>query len=979
MRVATGLIAVCLIGALCLPAAALGDFGIASFDTATEANANGDPYTQAGGHPYAITTHIEWNHHLDAAGFPVPDADLKDGIVDLPPGVIGNPTAVPRCTVDKLIHGNGILGENLFEGTGCPVSSQIGVIRVTFNFTSAFPATGVYPLYNMATPTGVPARFGFKVLGVPISLDASLRSDGEYAITVGSRNVPEALRVVASDVVIWGIPADPSHDFQRCNVAAFGFDPEKGCSSVEKNAGGGEFSSDAAKVPFMTMPTACTPEGTGQKWTLSTDSWVQPGLFSTASIFTHLPPYAPSAGAPGPQQGPDGCAVVPFAPQLSAIPTQHGAASASGLDVSVSLSTDGLLNPDGLAQSHIKKAVVSLPEGMTVNPSVSEGLGVCTPSQFASETVSSLEGGGCPSSAKLGTVSIETPVLEENAEGALYVAQQDDPRTSAEGAENPFDSLLALYLVAKVPERGILVKLAGKVEPDPKTGQLVTTFDDLPQLPFSRFKLKFREGQRSPLITPSRCGTYSTQADFYPWARPDEPVHTSSSFEVTSGPSGSPCPSGNVPPFHPGFSAGSLNNNAGSYSPFMMRLTRQDGEQDMTKFSALLPPGVSAKIAGVSKCPESAIALAAAKTGIEERDDPSCPANSQIGSVLAGAGVGSTLVYVPGKAYLAGPYNGAPLSALVVTPAVAGPFDVGTVIVREALTLDPKSAEVRVDGDRSDPIPHILKGIPLAIRDVRVSVDRPNFTINPTSCNPTQVGATLFGSFLDLFSADDDVPVSLASRYQAASCQSLGFKPALSLALKGGTKRGAFPALRAELRPRPGDANLRKAVVTLPHSAFLEQAHIRTICTRVQYAAKACPPGSIYGHVRAWTPLLDEPLEGPVYLRSSSHDLPDMVLALHGIVDIEAVGRIDSIDAQIRSSFEAIPDAPLSKVVLTMQGGKKGLIVNSRNLCAGKPAKARAELSGQNGKTHDFRPALKSSCRKAKTHAKRPSHQPKHR
>jgi hypothetical protein len=976
-RIATGLFAACLSVALCAPSTALAEFGIASFDTATETD-KGGAYTQAGGHPYAITTQIEWNHHDDPGnpGLPLPDGELKDGIVDLPPGVLGNPTVTPRCTMEDLVFADDPANQYpLFRRNNCPIDSQIGIIKAAFNFTEAVGAGGTYPLFNMATPTGVPARFGFKILGVPLSLDASLRSDGEYAITVGSRNTPEALRVVASDVVIWGTPADPSHDFQRCNVSGMGFDREKGCSSYPAEHGGFENPSGAPLIPFMTHPTACTPEGVGQKWTLHTDSWEDQGNYKTASVFTHLPPFAPEP--PGPRQGPTGCDLVPFNPKFSAVPTQHSGASASGLDVEVSLPTSGILNPDGIAQSHVKKAVVTLPEGMTVNPSVSEGLSVCTPAQYASETVNSLEGGGCPSSSKLGTVAIETPVLEETAEGALYIAQQDDPATGAKGAENPFDSLLALYLVAKVPERGVLVKLAGRVEPDPNTGQLITTFDDLPQLPFSKFKLKFREGQRSPLITPTRCGTYTTEADFYPWARPNTPVRTLSSFEVTSGPSGGACPSGGVPSFNPGFSAGSVSNNAGSYSPFLMRLTRNDGEQDLTKFSALLPPGVSAKIAGVSKCSSAAIALASEKSGREERESPSCPANSRIGSILAGAGVGSTLVYVPGDLYLSGPYNGAPLSVVAITPAVAGPFDIGTVIVRVALSLDPRTAEVKVDGDRSDPIPHILEGIPLAVRDIRVNVDRQNFTINPTSCDPMAVGATLFGSFQDLLSPHDDRPVSLSDRYQAANCATLGFKPRLRMKLKGGTKRGRFPAFQAIYRPRPGDANLRKAVVTLPKSAFLEQGHIRTICTRVQYAAKACPAGSIYGRVKATSPLIDTPLEGPVYLRSSNHNLPDLVFALKGIVDIEAVGRVDSVrlgrsaDFGIRASFEGVPDAPLTEVVLNMQGGRKGLIVNSRNLCKGKAPKANVELDAQSAKTYDFKPKLASTCSQRQRNAKR--------
>jgi hypothetical protein len=422
-----------------------------------------------------------------------------------------------------------------------------------------------------------------------------------------------------------------------------------------------------------------------------------------------------------------------------------------------------------------------------------------------------------------------------------------------------------------------------------------------------------------------------------------------------------------VPPFRPGFSAGSINNNGGAYSPFNMRLTRSDGEQDMTRFDAVLPRGVTGKLAGIGKCSEAAIALAKAKTGRQELAAPSCPADSQIGHSLVGAGVGSVLTYVPGKLYLGGPFAGAPLSVIAITPAVAGPFDLGTVVVHEALTVDPETAEVGVDGARSDPIPHILKGLPVKVRDLRVYVDRPSFTLNPTSCAKKEVRAILFGSFLDVFNAADDVPVSLSDRYQAASCASLKFKPSLSLRLKGGTRRGAHPALRAVVTYPQGAnyANTRKAVVTFPHSAFLEQSHIRTVCTRVQFRAKQCPAGSIYGKARAFTPLLEEPLEGPVYLRSSSNPLPDLVFALRGIVDFNAVARVDSVKASIRASFDSIPDVPLSKVVVEMQGGKKGLIVNSRSLCVHK-SRAKSEFTAQNNKTYNTRPVVKASCGKTR-------------
>jgi hypothetical protein len=390
-----------------------------------------------------------------------------------------------------------------------------------------------------------------------------------------------------------------------------------------------------------------------------------------------------------------------------------------------------------------------------------------------------------------------------------------------------------------------------------------------------------------------------------------------------------------------------------------------------TRFDATLPPGVVAKLAGASRCSAAQIAAAKQKSGRLELALPSCPANSRIGRVLAGAGVGSALTYVPGRVYLAGPFGGAPLSAVGIVPAVAGPFDAGTVVTQFALRIDPRTAKVTVDGARSDPIPHILKGIPLKVRDVRVYADRPDFTLNPTNCEPSRTLAQIMGGGADPFSLADDAPVSLTSRFQAADCARLGFKPNLSLRLRGGTRRGAFPALRLLYEPRPkNDANLSRLVLRFPRSEFVEQGHFRTICTRVQFAAGAgngaqCPKGSIYGRVRVFTPILDEPFEGPVFLRSSNHNLPDVVLALHGppgfAIDAEVSARIDSIRGQLRAIAEATPDVPVSKAVINMQGGQKGLFVNSTDICR-KPHRANVSMSGQNGKQQSITPRLQVRC-----------------
>jgi hypothetical protein len=608
---------------------------------------------------------------------------------------------------------------------------------------------------------------------------------------------------------------------------------------------------------------------------------------------------------------------------------------------------------------------------MTINPSVGEGLDVCTPADLERETLQSDPGEGCPNASKVGVLHTEFDVVDEDIDGSIFLGQQDDPRTTKPGAENPFDSLIALYFVIRNENLGVLAKLPVLVEPDPLTGKLLVTLDDIPQFPFSHFNAHLREGIRAALVTPPTCGTHTTETKFYPWSDPDNPRTVFSDFQITSGVGGGPCPPGGLPPFHPDYEAGSINNNAGSFSPFNMRLVRNDGEQNMTKFSSVLPPGVLGSLAGVAKCPDVAVPVAKSKQGRDEIALPSCPANSLIGHTLAGAGVGGALTYVKGYVYLAGPYKGAPLSVIAITPAVAGPFDAGTVAVRLGLDLNSKTAEVEVDGAASDPIPHILKGIVLKLRDLRVYVDRPNFTLNPTSCEESSAKAKLFGSFLNVIDPADDVPVDLATRYQAANCLNLGFDPKLGLRLKGGTKRGGHPGLRAVYTPKKGDANIEGLVVRLPRSAFLDQAHIRTICTRVQYAAEACPKAAQYGYIRAWTPLLDEPLQGPVWLRSSNNKLPDLVFDLKGLVDIEVAVRIDSARGGIRATLKDAPDAPLSRVVLNMQGGKKGLIINSRNLCARK-SRANLKSTGHNGKLDTKNPVMRPQCKRRK--AKRSSH-----
>jgi hypothetical protein len=908
--------------------------------------------SRAGSHPFQQTTTITANQLRDqlpiSASTPrvEPAALPKDTSFHWPPGLFADPSPFTQCTDPQFET----IPAGLEDVTGCPQSSAVGVADVTITTWPIETATFVVPVFNLEPHFGQPARLAFKIVvsNTPIFIEPAVRSgEGEdYGLNVATTNIVQISGFLSATVTVWGDPGDPRHALSRgwgCLGATRGASRQGPC----------EAPADEHPPAFVSLPTNCTSPLAS---TLSGDSWSNPFPFDSLPLLASYETPALTA-----------CNQIPFHPETESQASADSGETGSGLDFNVDFDDEGLLNGEGLIESQAKKAVVTLPEGLTINPSVGEGLGVCTPAQYRRETLNSAPGEGCPNSSKLGTVEATSPLVDEGVSGSIYLAQEDDKATTTPGAENPFDSLIALYMVLKNPKLGVMVRLPLKVEPNEKTGQLIASLDNIPQLPLEHFNFHFKEGARAPLVTPAACGTYVTRSQFYPWSNPDTPTEVTASFQITRGVNGGPCPPGGVPPFHPHFEAGAINNDAGSFSPFDMRLIRQDGEQDMTKFSAILPPGELGSLAGVAKCPDSAIAIAKSKTGRQELAAPSCPANSLIGHTLAGAGVGEALTYVPGQLYLGGPYHGDPLSVISVTPALAGPFDAGTVVVQLALTLNPKTAEVEVDGANSDPIPHILDGIVLKLRDLRVYVDRKDFTLNPTSCEESKAKAVLFGSNLNVFDPSDDVPVDLSSRYQASNCASLGFKPDLKLNLKGGTKRGGHPGLTATYTPRKGDANIKGLVVRLPRSAFLDQAHIRTICTRVQFAAKACPPGARYGYIKAWTPLLEEPLEGPVYLRSSDHKLPDLVFDLHGLVDIEVDVRIDSAHGGIRATLEDAPDAPLSRVVLRMQGAKKGLIVNSRNLC-GSTNRADVEFEGHNGKRSSAKPVMKAQCGGKRAH-----------
>jgi len=842
---------------------------------------------QAGAHP-DFTTSFVLKQHEGPLG-PAVNATPKDISIELPPGLIGNPNAVPQCSTAE------------FFGLACSADSQVGVTALLIERFGG----GIFhaPVFNMKPPgRDVVARLGFLALFNPVIVDISVRSGGDYGITASVINANDQLGLLSASTTLWGVPADPSHDTERVLEYEAIF-----CGgSGEPCFVGGSRASGLSPAPFTTNPTSCGPVEVDY----STDSYQEAGHFVTASA--PLPDIT-------------GCDKVGFDPTLSLKPESRRAASPTGLDSTLEVPQDE--GAKSIATSALRRATVTLPEGLVISPGAADGLEACSAEQvgFGEESPSA-----CPLAAKIGSATLVSPDLGQPLQGSIY---QRMPLGKGH--------LFGIWLVAD--DLGLHLKIPGEVEADAATGRLTTIFSNTPPLPVSEIALHFKGGPRAPLRTPDSCGKYEAQFELEPWSgNPSVVNHVPMSFDEA-------CNTGG---FAPTLEAGTTNPVAGAHGTFVTEINRKDGEQNVGSLDVSLPPGVAATLAGVPLCGDSAAV------------DGNCPAGSKVGIAMVASGVGSNPLWIPqaGKAptavFLAGPYRGAPYSLVVAVPAQAGPFDLGMVVTRAAIEVDPTTAQVTV---KSDPLPQILEGVPISYRSIHVDVNRPDFALNPTSCSPMAIDSTI--------SSSQGAIASPSSRFQVGSCADLGFKPKLALSLKGGTDRGKLPALRAVLTMPKGGANIRRVQVALPHSEFLDNAHIRTICTRVQFAADQCPAASVYGHARAITPLLDRPLEGPVYLRSSNHQLPDLVADLNGQIHVVLDGRIDSVNGGIRSTFAAVPDAPVSKFVLEMQGGKKGLLQNSTNLCA-QANHATAKFDGQNGKVHDFNPVLANSCgKKAKRHA----------
>jgi len=842
---------------------------------AVEASLSG---TQAGEH--ADFT-LSFQLTQEETGAPEPYARTRDVEVKLPPGVIGNPQGIPRCSVQQL-------GNDPVESE-CPIDSQVGVTEVTVST----PAAGTFtePIYNMTPPGGdVVARFGFFAVSWPAFIN--VRVDPiDYSILATIEGSPSAAGLLAASTTLWGVPAAPSHDLDRLTPL----------EARNKETPKGGRAAGLPEAPFMTNPTDCS---------------LQRQVTVTARSYS-LPEQPSTMSAPFPAI--HGCEKVTFEPTFTALPTNTEASAPTGLDAELRIPQDE--TPNGRATSTLKSAVVTLPQGLSVNPAAGSGLEACSPEQVG---FGRNESSHCPDAAKIGSAEVEVPALEDTLHGSVY---QRSPEPG---------HLFRFWLVTD--EQGVHLKLPAEIVPNPLTGQLTTFFNGIPslggnpQVPFSSLRLHVFGGPRAPLATPADCGTYQTHYAFAPWSgRPA--VEGQTAMKISSG-----C---GKPRFTPSLVAGTTHSTAGAFSPFVFTLTREDGEPNPETIAVHLPQGLLAKLGGVPLCPQDAAAGGA------------CPAASQVGRVVASTGVGGAPLWIPqpGKAptavYLAGHYKGAPYSVVTVVPAQAGPFDLGTVVNRAGIFVDPETALATI---KTDPLPQILEGVPVSYRTIHVEVDRKNFTLNPTSCAKKKITATV--------TAVGGSTANAADGFQATDCSRLRYTPKLKLSFRGSTKRTGNPAVKAVLTQAPNQANTKAAIVTLPPTEFIDNSHISSPCTRVQFNDENCPKASILGHARAITPLLDKPLQGPVYFRSNGGDreLPDIVADLRGPIHVVLVGYIDSVRkkgteiSQVRTRFLNVPDAPVTKFTMALFGGRKGLIENSDNLCR-EPRRARLELRSQNDHT----------------------------
>jgi hypothetical protein len=895
-------------------------FGVEDYGAALE-NEGGSLDTQAGSHPFQFTTALALNQTAELGE---PPALAKDLRFDLPPGLIGNPTILPQCTeaeFSTLVGGNANL---------CPASTAVGVAVVTIEFTSSAkfnnkPTTFTVPLFNLAPAPGEPARFGFEAGTVPVLIDTAVRTGADYGIVANVHNITQAANFISEHVTFWGVPGDPRHDRSRgWSCIAGGFFSGvvlPPCTAV----------GETQPPPFLTLPTSCTGE---LQTSVQADAW--DGAVS-------VPPLTQE-----PMESLAGCNGLPFSAEISVAPDVQSASTPTGLKVDVHVPQEATLNPTGVSGSDVKDITLALPEGVGIDPAGAGGLEACGEGQIGFEATSGKNKNGfeefnpesepgsktplfsptapeplspglnlgtkgfCPNASKIGSVKITTPILAHPFEGSVYLASQN---------QNPFGSLVAMYIVAEEPTSGVLLKLPGEVSLNANTGQITATFLNTPQAPFEDAELHFFGGERAPLSTPAHCETVKANASIAPWSG-NAPVNASSSFEIKTGPGGGACPGASLP-FAPALTAGATSNQAGGFSPFTMTMSREDGNQNLKSIELHMPPGLSGILTGIPLCGEA------------QADAGTCPAASLLGETTVSVGLGGDPFTVKGgQVFLTGPYRNAPFGLSIVNPAVAGPYNLGKVVVRAKLEVNPTTAAVTVTSDETGAyaIPPSIDGIPLEIKHVNVTINRSGFTFNPTNCSPLAIT----GKLASIEGATDTLSVP----FQATNCAVLKFAPKFAVTTSGKTSRANGASLAVKLTYPTGAeyANIARVKVDLPKQLPSRLTTLQKACTAAQFNANpaGCPAASFIGHAKAITPLIPVPLEGPaIFVSHGGEAFPSLIIVLQGYgVTIDLVGTTFISKAGITSTtFKTVPDQPVGSFELTLPEGKYSALAANGNLC----------------------------------------------
>jgi hypothetical protein len=879
-------------------------FGIEQYELNPEEIGGGNA-TQAGAHPFQLTTTVAFNKTARVPIFdnntniPLQPQLAREVNVKLPPGLLGNPTPFPQCTAAQFTT---IASENSNQ---CPQDTAVGYADIMVDEPKIF-GIRIFstPIFNLTPERGEPARFGFTVYTAPIYLDTSVRTGGDYGITVHVSNISQLVTLLSSEVTFWGVPGDSRHDGDRgwaCGISelteAVSAPP---CKPQE----------ELHPKPLLVMPSSCTgPLQTSAE----ADSWKEP-----TNVLT--------SGPTTPTTGMDGCNRLNFQPEISVTPDDREGSTASGLGVKLHVPQAESLTPNGLSQSNVKDTTVTLPEGLVLNPAAADGLLSCSTAQIA---LSSAAAPSCPEAAKVGTVTIHTPLLPEPLTGAAYLATQE---------ANPFGSLVALYVVAEDPQAGVLIKLAGEIKLS-ENGRITSTFENTPELPFEDFELDFFGGARSPLATPATCGSYTTTASMTPWSE-TAPVAPSSTFQITSGPNGSSCSS--QLGFAPTLTGGTSDTQAAGFSPLITTISRNDGEQPLKSVKLTFPEGLMATLAETELCGEA------------QADAGTCGPNSLIGHTIVSVGIGNDPYSVTGgRVYLTGPYDGAPFGLSIVEPAVAGPFNLGTVVVRATVAVNPTTAQLTVTTDPSGPysIPTALDGIPLQIRHVNVTVDRERFTFDPTSCEKMAIASSI--------TSTQGATSNLSVPFQVANCATLSFKPGFAVSTSGKTSRQNGASLRVKLTypkaPYGTQANIKSVRVELPKQLPSRLTTLQKACLAKVFEENPanCPKDSLVGSATALTPVIPVALTGPAYFVSHGGEaFPSLIVVLQGYgVTVDLVGTTFISKTGITSStFKQVPDVPVTSFELKLPEGPYSALAANGNLCQQKLVMP-TQFTGQNGAT----------------------------